>query len=129
MSSVPEALVVLITGDSTIASYIGDRIYPGVLPPNAITPAMTYNKVAGTGGTTTGPDLAMTRMQFDAYHTSFLIVEKIGQAVYDLLQRYSGTVDGVTFSDMQLDYMQTLYEDETNMHRCLIDYKIWSEGL
>lgn len=129
MSNVPQAIVTLVESSSTMTALIEDRIYPSVLPHDAQVPAMTFNKVAGTGGRTTGPDLVMTRIQFDIYDDSYLTVETVGQALYTLLHRYSGTSDSVVFTDAQLDYMQNIYDDDANMYRCLMDFKFWSIGL
>lgn len=127
--SVPSALVTLLGANSTFTDIFGTRIYPGILPYNPTLPAVRYNKVAGSGGTTTGPDLVMTRIQFDVYANTALEAEAGAKALYGALRRYSGTVGGMTISDIQLDYMQTILEPVTDSWRALVDFKVWSEGM
>jgi len=129
MATIETAFVTLLLGESSITDLIGNELHPSVLPPLATTPAVTYNLVSGYGGDTTGPDLCMSRFQLDIYDDSMLVVLNVGKAIYTFLRRYSGTVDGIAISDIQLDYRQSFFEDESNMYRQIQDYKVWSEGI
>lgn len=127
--SVPTALVALLATDATFVSIFGTRIFPGILPASPTLPAVRYNKVAGSGGSTTGPDLVMTRVQFDVYAETFIEAEAGGKALYDKLRRYRGTVGGIAIADIQLDYMQTIFESVTDTYRAILDFKVWTEGM
>lgn len=127
--SVPAAIVSLLGASPTFTDVFGTRIYPGILPYNPELPAVRYNKVAGSGGTTTGPDLVMTRIQFDVYADTAVGAEAGAKALYDVLRRYSGTVGGMAISDVQLDYMQTILEPVTDSYRAIMDFKVWTEGM
>lgn len=127
--SVSTAVVAALMGDTPYTDLVSTRLYPSVLPPKVTLPAATYNKVAGTGGTTTGPDLVMTRFQFDSFADTYLEAEDIGVKAYEALRRYSGTSDGLVIADVQMDYNQTVYDDVANLYRDIMDFKIWTNGL
>jgi hypothetical protein len=127
--SVQTAVITILEANSTVTTLLGTRIYPGILPVAPTLPAMRFNKVAGSGGTTTGPDLVMSRLQFDIYAYTSLESEAAAKAVYNALRRWSGTSDGLNISDITLDYMQTIFEPTTNVYRSIMDFKIYSEGM
>lgn len=120
-----------LTGKSAITSLISTRVYPQMLPQNAILPAITYHcyGVDSTYYTTGAANWAEGRWQIDIWANTLVSVTAIGEAVRNALQGYSGSIGSATVHVVILENQQTLYEppvrsDDQPIHHLAQQYKI-----
>jgi len=90
----------LVLSDATVASLIGNRLFPVFLPENAVHPAATYQVISGVSDITFGSqDLQMKRVQFDFWaggenssgdSTSYRDAKQLEAAVKNILHCFTG---------------------------------------
>jgi hypothetical protein len=85
-------LRLLILADPAVATLLGDRAYPLVLPQAPTLPALTYQRIpGGTRVESHGGDSGLTqaRIQLDCWAETYLAAKEALQAVRLALQRYN----------------------------------------
>jgi hypothetical protein len=108
--SAEAALYALLTGGSpSISAMVGTRVWPDVLPQAPLLPAIRYQRISTPRGqyrTLDGKaEYASPRFQIDIYATSRSQALTIADAVYRLLEGYTGISSG-----LRIDAIST--EDE-----------------
>jgi hypothetical protein len=132
--SLSEDLRAFLLADATIASLIGARIYPIVLPQGPTVPALTYHWVSiDEIYTMAGPSgLVVKRIQFDCWAETFKEVEALSDAIRLRIDGFSGWLNTgsppssriqAIFREVERDW----YEDEPVLYRRTIDYFIHAE--
>jgi len=111
MPSAEAAIYSLLTTGSPnpVAALVGDRVYPLVLPQPPTLPAIRYQRISTPRAqyrTLDGlANYASPRIQIDCWDTTPDGVLAVARAVYELLDGFHGTVDG-----LRIDAIST--EDE-----------------
>ncbi|MFZ4773935.1 MAG: DUF3168 domain-containing protein [Terrimicrobiaceae bacterium] len=93
-----EALVCLLLSDATVATLVGNRVYPNVAPQTAPAPWIVYqriddNPIHSHGGRSY---LSKTRMQLTMQGNSYEQLYRLVNAVKGRLDAYRGTINGLT---------------------------------
>lgn len=111
MSRAEAALFSLLTTGSpnAVAAIVGTRVYPDILPQGVLYPAIRLQRISTPRSqyrTLNGrAEYASPRMQIDCWALSRLGALALSQAVYQLLEGFTGTIAG-----LRIDYVST--EDE-----------------
>ncbi len=102
--TIKTAVYAMLSGDATVLGLTGGRITPGGDPARGVA-SVTYHQISGIRGhTMDGPDTyVQPTMQVNSYGRTDLEAETLANAVADVLNGFSGTVDGVSISYMALD--------------------------
>jgi hypothetical protein len=122
----------LVLSDATVATNVGTRMYANMMPPEAVTPAITYFAVAMKPHTDTCSDTyMMTRIQTNVYGpaTSGNVVATVHAAMVELLHQYKGTVGSQEIVSIIMDFGMDLYEPETKLYRQIADWKVTTKGV
>lgn len=97
MASIEEAIYAWWTGNGTLCSLAGSRLYPDRLPQGVTYPAATYRMVsenqplAHDGAL----DLVSTSMQFDVYANAAKAAKALARTLRQQLHGYTGTMGTV----------------------------------
>lgn len=107
----------LLQNDATLKTLISGRVYPLVAPQNTISPYITYRVVTGLKIQCLGGQIFQGdyRMQLDCYSKTYSNVKAISQAVKSCL---------IGFMDSHNINIMDDYEDETQLFKQIIDFKI-----
>jgi hypothetical protein len=112
------AVVAKLKADATIASLVSARVYPNVLPQDAIMPALTYqvitgireNQMDGAAGISHGS------IQINAWDDDYEGAKTLAEAVRKELNCYHGETGGVRIYDIflmnEMDLAQIAEESE-----------------
>lgn len=109
MASAEAALYTLLTAGSPnpVAALVGTRVYPLVLPQNVLYPAIRYQRISTPRSQYRGLDgraeYASPRFQIDAYALTHSQAIAVAQAVYELLEGFTGTVAGLRIDHISTD--------------------------
>lgn len=124
--SLPDAIYSRLTGVAGVAALIDTRAYPGVAPPAAALPFITFTRVSVERSSAMGSDtgLAHARYQLSSWADTFTGAEALKEAVRAALQRWRGTVAGVEVLDSFLESEIELYEEETKLWQIVLDVMI-----
>ncbi|MGK2287246.1 DUF3168 domain-containing protein [Pedomonas sp. V897] len=99
------AIYQLLAGNSAVAGMVGTRIYPSRAPDEATLPYLVYLDMAeidrardldGVGG------LRQARVQVDAWASTATGAKRLGDAVVEALEDFTGAIAGVTIADVEL---------------------------
>lgn len=104
---------------TALAAVAGGRTYPNVAPDVPTTPYIVYSRVSGVPETMldgTAP-LENSRFQLDCYEKSYAALQTLVAAV-------KAALAAASFKNVLL-LEQDLYEQQTKMHRAVLDYSIW----
>lgn len=107
----------LLKNDAGVNALVGGRIYPMVAPQNVVRPYMTYRVVAGLKYQCIGGEIyqASYRFQIDAWSETYSNVKAISTAVKSALVGFMAS-NNINIEDD--------YEDESELFRQIIDFKI-----
>lgn len=137
MDYIEVALKTIAANHAGLAALVAGRVYPAILPPNPVYPAMTYQTVAGnTDYHMEGPSgLRNPRVQIDLYastHMGLLTLDHQARAALSGFRGDVGTspalkVQGI-FCVMELDaYEEGLERAGPRVWRKTLDFNIWFE--
>lgn len=126
MARLEAAIYSILSADLDIITLIGTRIYPLILPQDAILPAITYARVSTEreSAFVTDPGLSTARIQVDIWATSALNGMAISEKVRVALHRYRGTITSVTIEESHIDNEILMYEPETEIYHIVLDFSI-----
>jgi hypothetical protein len=127
MKDIRPALRTFVLADGLIASMVGARMYPIVLPQGVKEDSIVYNEVSSTGDHhNEGPSgLAQVRMQIGCWSLSADGAHALGLAVKARIDGYRGPMGSVDVQGVFFETWNDLYEDSTKMFGKSADYRIW----
>ncbi len=120
-----ERVKALLSANAMVASMVGDRVFPEVLPQGCDMPAIAYSVVVDEGISSLDgySDLDNAVVQVDCYSRSYMEGHHLADAVGSVMTRFIS----VDFSSLQVS-RRDLYEDDTELHRVSIDYSVWERN-
>lgn len=132
MADIEQALYVKVTGTAAIAALIGLRLYPGRIPQESALPAILYFKATGDRvHSLAGPSgLADPTFQFDIYASGsggYKVCKNVARELRLALDGYRGSVSGVNIQGIILDSEQDMYEEEPELFRVSMDFRVWHQ--
>lgn len=102
----------ILSADVTLTGYVGTRIYPEVAPNGAENPCIVYSE--STPEFSDNKDgvskLDTNVIQVDVYSSTASERNTIAARVRTLLDRYSGTVNGIYIQSIRMIYSYKLIE-------------------
>ncbi len=124
--SIEEALYTRLSNHGGLSALVGTRIYPSVMPQGVTLPALTYRKTGGARVHAMGsdPGVARPRFELSCWSTSYNEAKDVGAQVRAALQRWRGTVSGVTVQDAFIKGEADSFEPDTGLHRVDLDFEI-----
>lgn len=127
MALLEAELTTAILADGGISALIDTRLYPAILPQNPTYPALTYFLVSnGRQATYTGAGLKHPRYQFDAFAETYGAAAELIDAVKQFMPTTSATWGSTLVScATQEDERDLPWEDDPEIYRRMIDYKLW----
>ncbi len=131
-----EGLYSYLSSTAALTALVGNRIYPVVLPPNVVYPAVTYQRISGPRVHTMGndPGLAYPRIQISCWYRDISDPQKgygqvkaVAEQIRLALQDQKNTTWGgsVTVRAVLFDGDTDLYDFETQVHQVALDFIIW----
>lgn len=129
------ALSAYLTSYPGLASLVGDRIYPLVLPQSPILPAITINRVS----TTVERDLfgavrTRVRMQLTCFarstatNSGYSLAKLVARQVREALQDYTGEMGDVTILEAHVLGEMDEYESDLGQYIIPVDVMFLIEG-
>ena len=105
-----------------LTALVGDRIYPMILPQDAVLPAVTCEKISGQRiNTKFGPaGLVRARIQVSCWAKGYLVAKQVAEQVRLALAGFPG---GTVYLENEVD----LYEEGTGIYHVPVDFTIWYE--
>lgn len=94
----------ILYADGTVLGLVSTRIYPSILPDKCTMPAITYARIS----TPRSEDLIATqtltwpRIQINSWDDDYLGAKALAKAVRIALTDYTGTIGGITISDIRI---------------------------
>lgn len=125
MATIEQALYTGLTGYSDLATLIGTRLYPVVLPENDALPAVAYQRISTVStedrdSSVSSDDLNLARFQFDVVAESALSARAVALVLRRALRSLIGATDpriDAVFMDNQYDG----YEDTSRYFTVSLD--------
>jgi uncharacterized protein DUF3168 len=137
MAKLEQALYTLLTNDTAVAAFVGDRIFPVSMPkpdpsnPTGL-PAVSYRRLPGEYIYTfdkfdEGSAYVNATVEFSAWSNNAKEAMDVGEALVLALSGYSGDVDGTligqSFTRLELD----MYDGDTKLYRRAVEFRIGYE--
>ena len=124
--SIEEALYTRLSTHAGLSALVGTRIYPSVMPQGVILPAVTYRQISGARVHAMGSDagLARPRFQLSCWSTTYSQAKDVAAQLRAALQRWRGTLGGVTVQDTFIKDESDLFEPDTGFHRVELEFEI-----
>lgn len=124
MAEFMEALNSRLNAVTGVTNLVSTRIYPVRLPQDVTYPAVRVITVDAQRESALDTDMGLvhTRIQVDAYATTYAGSQTLAAALRAALKRASWTQDAVEVCDALLDNVQDDYEDEAKAYRVRQDF-------
>lgn len=129
---IQEGLYTFLAASSAVATIVGTRIYPLMIPQHAYDeltklPCLVYARVSvdrqpkfcGTDA------LARSLVRVDSYARSYADATALAAAVYDALIDYSGAMGSETVKKVLADSEFDLLDVEPGLYRVTQTFSIW----
>lgn len=115
--SIESDLVTHLKNDSAVSALVGTRIYPMKAPQSVTNPYITYQVINDNSNQCLGGSVYQndTRFQIDCWSTTYSEAKAIKEAVLSALIGFKSSNSISNMDD---------YEDETQLYRQLIDFKL-----
>ncbi len=116
-----------LSGHAGLSNLIGARIYPVRMPQDVAMPAISYGIVSASRPSNFGVDTGDVRyrLQIDCWSSSLPGetggANKVAAQVKAALKRYSGG----DIQDCFLENEQSLYDDDSDLYRVIMDFIVW----
>ena len=118
-----------IVADSNLYALVEDRVYPLVFPSNPTLPCITYRVISGYNvPDIVGEQVYVTRVQLDVWSYKYITTGAVKSEIMRLFSHYDGVVDGQRLIHVRVDLVFDTFEDNTKLHRAVIDLEIRHEG-
>jgi len=120
-------LIALIQSDQATVALIANRIYPLVLPQNAVLPAATYQVASGSSPNRTLENALqrIKRLQLDFWGETYSDVKCVEAAIAKTLDGFSGTLsDGTRILMCLRDVPVDRFETSSRFYRVMNEYEI-----
>lgn len=110
-----------------LEAYIGDKVYPVVVPETRVAPYVVYNDTSivptdTKSGASIQDDV---RVQIDCYSVDFEEVQKINEVIRERLDQFSGTINEVRVIETRFVSQQTMgFDDLENVFRVMSEYRL-----
>lgn len=113
MKDICQALYEYLSADADIKKRINGRIYPIVLPQNALLPAIVYSPVLANYDSALQGDTGFVRqtVQFVSHDTTYKKTRKLSRLIKKALQDYQGDMNGLC---IQAVFVKSDYEYNGN---------------
>ncbi len=124
-----DALFTYLSGYAGLTVLVGDRIYPDILPQKNTGSAIAYQLISRVRDHLFRQDsnMARSRYQFSAYASSRSISKAVAKQLRLALQNYTGFMNGVNISAVEIDGEVDDYEPDTFLYSTKTDFLIWHE--
>lgn len=125
--SVSKHIYKKLSTTSNIQSAVDTRIYPEVVPQGSEFPCIVYSKTSIEPNDTKSGASTNDRIniQIDTYGETYQQTETISGRVRTALDRYSGTLEGITFQQVVfIDDSNEGRDDDRNVFRIRQQYQI-----
>lgn len=122
---IEEVLHTRLSGFAGLATLVGDRVYPNIMPQNVTLPAVSFRRVTSRRerAMVADPGIVRGRFQFDAWASTYDAARDVREQIRLALERWDTTVDTAVdtiFVESEVD----LYEDDTEIHHLVIDFEV-----
>jgi hypothetical protein len=121
-----DAIVGAVTADPTLAGYIGDRLWPLVLPSEPVLPAMTYALVSQpTEFTQDSAQYRMPRWRLRVYSRRYADLEPVARGIAGIFGDQSRT----PFPSSRIEYPASAVEEiepDTHFYTRAVDVVVGS---
>jgi len=124
MAEFMEALNSRLNAVTAVTNLVSTRIYPVRLPQDVTYPAVRVITVDAQRESALDADMGLvhTRIQVDAYATTYAVSQTLAAALRGALKRQAWTLDAVEVCDALLENVQDDYEDEAKAYRVRQDF-------
>ena len=112
MIQIGKIVYYLLSGDTTVAGYVGTKIYPLIIPENTTTPAIMYERRGDPDYNKDGAGLYKTYVYITIIGDNYSEIINITQAVADVLENYSGILYSTSVRDIEIANIQETYYDD-----------------
>ena len=113
MKDICQALYEYLSADAEIKNRVRGRIYPIVLPQNALLPAIVYSPVLANYDSALQGDTGFVRqtVQFVSHDTTYKKTRELSRLIKKALQDYQGDMNGLL---IQAVFVKSDYEYNGN---------------
>ena len=113
MKDICQALYEYLSADADIKNRVRGRIYPIVLPQNALLPAIVYSPVLANYDSALQGDTGFVRqtVQFVSHDTTYKKTRELSRLIKKALQDYQGDMNGLL---IQAVFVKSDYEYNGN---------------
>jgi hypothetical protein len=132
---IEQAIYSLLSGDTSIQTMVGDRIYPLVAPQSITFPFLIYqesghSRTASIAGNTM---MRLFRCRIDGYSESYSDAKDIRDSVLDRLVNYNGTVGNISIhyidqEDTSDEHLPPVHSDERGIFGAGLDFAVYYTG-
>jgi len=112
MIKIGQAVYYLLTGDTSVSSYVGTKIFPLVIPENTETPVIVYERRGDPEYNKDSVAMYNTLVYITIISDKYTEAINITQAVSDRLENYNGVLFGMNIRDVEVTNVQEVYTED-----------------
>ena len=127
---IEEALYAFLAATAGVTALVSTRIYPQVIPQDAVLPAIAYQRISGprVHSQSGASGLAYPRFQFTCQAATYSAARQVANAVRAALDGYRGTMGGAGGVSVGAAFVANEidgYSEESGEHTVRLDVVIY----
>lgn len=118
-----KAIYSILSSDTSVKSYVGDNIYPIIIPEKSTLPCIIYERNSDMEYTRDGIGISNSIINVTILAIEYSDCMDITKAVFNALNLYSGTIAGQQIIDMRLSGIDETFEIECYIQKLIFNCK------
>lgn len=111
------AVYSILSSNATITGYIGNKIFPLVIPENTLLPCIVYERNSDVEYTRDGAGISTSVIDITCLSEDYTECINIAQAVYDIMNCYKGIVSGISIVDTRLSGLAETFAENAYIQK------------
>lgn len=123
-----EDLVAYLSSKPTVVAFVGDRVWPLLLPPEPALPALVYQRISAVREEShAGDGLVHPRIQIRCWANTYSEAKRLAEAVRLSLRGYKGQMGATRVEKAKLANEIDDRQELTERESVIQDWIIWHE--
>lgn len=117
MITLGKSIYSILSNNSTITGYTGTNIFPLVIPEGKTLPCIVYERNSDIEYTKDRTGVYVTLVDITILSEDYTECINITEAVFNALENYSGSVQGIDIVDIRLESVNEVFQENAYIQK------------
>jgi len=123
MINLGKAIYTILSGNTTVYSYVNNKIFPLVIPEKTILPCIVYERNSNCEYTRDGSGIYNSSLDITILSNNYTESINISQVVFNCLNMYKGTISNINIIDSRLTGLNETFAEDCYIQKLTFNIK------